>query len=256
MTGEEALIEVLERLASQHGSAVYINNQELSEWPSDVVAAMKSQKLLTKARPAQSAICSGCERECVMPVYIMSRNTGDIQAFIVCDKRSDINRVPVQGESIEQWQASGDSISDLLAKLLGLNRSDSKNGVLARWEIGVFKGSKHSGHLVMNVEDQFDLTLAGYVIPLTEVLSFDGQSLKIDNRKLIKLVDQPVQGGGNAESAAQRRERLKKRVEELKAKGVKAFLKTVAGEEGISISRLKQLLQDEHEPIKKNKSLW
>jgi hypothetical protein len=44
------------------------------------------------------------------------------------------------------------------------------------------------------------------------------------------------------ESAAQRRERLNKRVQAEKAKGNKAFLKKVAEQESISVSRLKQLL--------------
>ncbi len=67
---------------------------------------------------------------------------------------------------------------------------------------------------------------------------------------MTRLVDQPVAGAGDEESAAQRRERLKKRVQAVKAKGTKAFLKTVAEEEGISSSRLKQLLREEPEPTK------
>ena len=46
------------------------------------------------------------------------------------------------------------------------------------------------------------------------------------------------------ESPVQRRERLKTRVNQEKAKGTRAFLKVVAQEEGISVTRLKQLLQD------------
>jgi hypothetical protein len=56
------------------------------------------------------------------------------------------------------------------------------------------------------------------------------------------LVDKPVAGAGDIESAAQRRARLAKLVREERAKGNRAFLKTVAAKEGISISRLKQLL--------------
>ena len=58
-----------------------------------------------------------------------------------------------------------------------------------------------------------------------------------------RALDQPIAGAGDTESPAQRRERLKKRVQEVKARGTRGFLKVVAQEEGISVSRLKQILK-------------
>lgn len=46
------------------------------------------------------------------------------------------------------------------------------------------------------------------------------------------------------ETPAQRRVRLERRVREVKAAGIRAFLKTVASEEGITPSRLKQILDE------------
>jgi hypothetical protein len=66
----------------------------------------------------------------------------------------------------------------------------------------------------------------------------------IDRRLLNRCVDHPVAGAGDAESAEQRRERLRARVREEKAKGTRAYVKTVAEEEGISPSRLKQLVAE------------
>jgi hypothetical protein len=56
------------------------------------VAAMKSQKLLAKARPAVSVVCPGCEQECVMPVHTLPAGPRGPASFIFCDKRSDIQR--------------------------------------------------------------------------------------------------------------------------------------------------------------------
>ena len=42
------------------------------------------------------------------------------QPFIVCDKRSDINRVAVPISRLEQWQASGIAITDLTSWLARL----------------------------------------------------------------------------------------------------------------------------------------
>ncbi len=104
--------------------------------------------------------------------------------------------------------------------------------------------------------DRLTLTLAGHSIALDEVLSLKDSRFKVDKRRLARLVDQPVAGSGDTESAEQRRERIKKRINELKAKGVKAFLKTVAEEEGLSTSRIKQLIQEEKPPTKKKTPYW
>jgi hypothetical protein len=250
MTPEAALIELLERVGARQGAAVAISDHELAGWPSAAVEAMKSEGLITKMRPATSTVCPGCERECVMPVHVLTAKARAPEAFIFCNKRSDINRVSVPVSRLEQWQASGDSISDLLAGLLGLHRSGGSSSDAARWEVGILRGTKHSSHLVLVANGSLTLSLAGHSIPLADVLAFGGSAFKVDRRILNRLVDQPVAGAGDVESAAQRRARIKKRVQVVKAKGIKAFLKTVAEEEGITVSRLKQLLREENAPTK------
>jgi hypothetical protein len=209
MTPEATLVELLERVGTRHGAAVVVSDHELSEWPIAVVAAMKSQGLLTKARPAASAACPGCERECVMTVHVLTDKARGVEAFIVCDKRSDINRVPVPISHLEQWQASGDSIADLLAGLLGLHRSGASGTDAARWEVGMLKGAKHSSHLVLIADGTLTLSMAGHSIALAEVLVLEGKVFKVDRRTLNHLVDHPVAGAGDVESAAQRRGKVK-----------------------------------------------
>jgi len=256
MTTEDALIELLDRVAALRGASALISANELAQWPNEAVTAMKAQKLITRARPASSAVCPGCEEECVMPVHTIPQPSGDPALFIACDKRDDIGRISVQPARLEQWQASGDSIAELLVGLLGLQHPNMGNSSAGRWEVGVFRGKRHASHLVLMTGEQLTLTLGGHSIALTEVLSLDGSRFKVDKRRLIRLVDQPVAGAGDVESAEQRRERIRKRVDELKAKGVKAFLKTVAEEEGLSISRIKQLIQEDSPAPKSKNSYW
>lgn len=256
MTSEDAFAELLDRVAALQGATALINAVELAQWPGEAVTTMKAQKLITRARTASSAVCPGCEEECLMPVHTIPVSSGEPALFIVCDKRDDINRVPVPNAQLEQWQASGDSIADLLAGLLGVQRSNRGSTSACRWEVGVFRGKQHASHLVLLAGGNLTLSLAGHSIALTEVLALEGDTFKMDKRRLIRLVDNPVAGSGDVESAAQRRERIRKRVDELKAKGVKAFLKTVAEEEGLSISRIKQLLQDEKSAPKSKVPHW
>ena len=151
MTPQAALIELLGRVGASQGAAVLVNDDELSQWPSAAVAAMKSQRLIAKARPASSAICLGCERDCVMPVHTLPAKAGAPASFIVCDKRSDINRVPVPTERLLQWQCSADLVCGFVAASLGLRRSDKQTASADQWEVGIATGNKRSQMLCLQV---------------------------------------------------------------------------------------------------------
>jgi hypothetical protein len=256
MTPETVLIELLGRVAALQGQVALICTDELAQWPSETVEELKTCNLIRKTRPATSVVCTECEEECVRPVHTLTAAPGDPVLFLVCEKRDDINRAPVPISHLEQWQTSGTLVADFLSGLLGLRRPATDSTTDSRWEIGMLKGKKHSSHLVLLAGDSLTLTLAGHTLPLTDVLTFENNQIMIDIRTLTRLVDQPVAGAGDIESAEQRRERIKKRVDELKAQGVKAFLKTVAEEEELSITRIKQLINDDNPAPKSKTSYW
>jgi len=241
MTPQATLIELLARVGAAKGAAIFVNDEELSQWPAAAVAAMKSQKLIAKARPAASAICTGCERECVMPVHTPPTAEGSTASFIVCDKRSDINRVSVPVGRLQQWQTTCDLIAGLLAQLLGLGDQESSATEGNQWHIGVLTGRIHRSRVTLLAGDRLALSLAGHTLPLTDVLGIERNVLTADKGALIRLVDKPADMAAT-ESPKQRRERLRALVREEKARGTKAFLQVVARKEGITVSRLKQLI--------------
>lgn len=248
MSPEDVLHVLLDRLEATDGAAILISEYELAQWPAAAVAALKSHKLLVRATPAPSVVCPGCEDKCVMTVHLVNYPTGRA-AFVVCDRRSDVSRVPVSIGQLEQWQTSAALFADLLARLLGLCRPGVLDALAStRWEIGLFKGRQHSSHLVLSAGGALKLALAGHSVALGDVLFLEGRGFEVDRQALTRLVDQPIAGGGDQESAAQRRERLLRRISEEKAKGTKAFLRTVADEEGISVQRLKQIRDEKSEP--------
>lgn len=249
MTPQAALIELLARVGASGSAAIFIAAQELEEWPATTVAAMKAQKMLMPARPAASVVCPGCERACVMPVHVIPAQAKASRAFVVCDKRSDINRVNVSIGSLEQWQASGATVAGWLARALELHGASGTDSAPGRWEVGMLRGAKHASHLVLLADGELRLVLAGHSIRLADALDVKGDRITIDRRMLNRCVDHPVAGAGDAESADQRRERLRARVREVKAKGTRAFLKVVAAEEGVSSSRLKQLVAEPRKAI-------
>ncbi|MBK1720314.1 hypothetical protein [Thiocystis violacea] len=256
MRSQDVLRVLLDRLGATDGAAILISEQELAQWPAGAIAALRSLGLLVKASPASSVVCPGCEDECSMPVHLVQYPTGRA-AFIVCDRRSDISRVPVPTDQLEQWQTSAALFAERLTRLLGLCPPGVPDTLATtRWEIGLFKGRQHSSHLVLtSAEGSLKLTLAGHSVALGDVLFLEDGGFEVDRRALTRLVDQPIAGGGDQESAAQRRERLQRRVDAERAKGTRVFLKTVAEEEGINLSRLKQILAAKPEPVKA-RSKW
>src|SRR6202022_1741696 len=140
MTPQDALIELLTRVGALNGAAMLVSAEELSQWPAAAVAAMKSQKLLARVRPAVSVVCPGCERECVMPVHTLPRASGAAGSFIVCDKRSDINRVPVSTKQLVQWRCDTDAVCGFVAASLGLRRSDQHPSGAGLLNIGISSG--------------------------------------------------------------------------------------------------------------------
>lgn len=189
MTPRAALIELLGRVGAGQGAAVLVSDAELSQWPNAAVAAVKSQGLLAKARPASSAICPGCERECVMPVHSPATTTRGPQAFIVCDKRSDINRVAVPTAMLTQWRCSADAVCGFVAASLGLRRSDKRAARADLWNIGIATGDKRSQMLCLHADGVLAVVAGNNAMPLAELVRFRDGEYSLDAVMIRQLVD-------------------------------------------------------------------
>jgi hypothetical protein len=189
MTPQDALIELLGRVGARQGAAVLVNDEELNQWPTEAVKAMKSQRLISKSRPAASTICQGCERNCAMPVHTLPATAGAPSSFIVCDKRSDINRVPVPTERLKQWQCSADSVAGFVAAILGLRRSDKQTASAGLWEIGIASGDKRSHMLCLQGNGVLNLVVGISTVPVAELVEFNNGEYLLDGAMIRRLVD-------------------------------------------------------------------
>lgn len=175
-----------------------------------------------------------------MEVHQRPTRDGSTAFFIVCDKRADISRVPVPKAKLVQLTASVSAVGELVARLLNVAYVSKSTG--ERYEVGHLRGRKHSGHVVLVADGTLRLELAGHVVALSDLLTLDGTSFQLNRPSLLRMVDAP-RSTGDVESARRRKERLARLVNAEKRMGNDAFLKTVAASEGISVSRLKQILQ-------------
>lgn len=247
MNPADVLPTLLDRLAAADGGAAVFSAVELAEWPAPAVAKLKADGLLVASTPAASVICPGCEQDCAMPVETASTASGAWRAFVACDKRDDTARVPIPAALLEQWQCTPSQLATQLAKFLALRRPLSDDDP-KRLDLGVLKGTQGSAHVVLHVESPLTLHVAGHVLPMADVMDWTDKGLTVERRALVRCVDSPVAAAGSAESAEQRKARLRARARELKALGESAFIKALAAEEGISESRIKQLLKEEPPP--------
>lgn len=243
-TATAALGELLARLGATGGAAIELRGDELAGWPAEAVQALQAHRVLVPSSPATSAVCDGCERACPMPVQVMAKQGRPPRAFIMCDKDDDIGRVPVALLWLERWRANDASLAGALAMLLGSTEATRLLGDAKALRLGVVAGRATPAAVLLRWQGGGAvLEVAGHVLPLDLALTIKGAALALDNKTLVRCVDSPAAGAGvPAESPDERRQRLKLRVATEKRRGTKAFLQVVAAEEGLSPSRLKQLL--------------
>jgi hypothetical protein len=189
MTPLDAIFELLARLGASNGAAVLVSEEELSHWPLAAVKAMKSQKLLRKARPAASVVCPGCEQECVMPVNTLPAGPLGPRSFIVCDKRDDINRVAVAAERLTQWQCDTDAVCGFAAQSLGLRRSERPPVGAELWEIGIATGHKRSQMLCLRADGQLAMVAGSNAIPFSELVGYRNGRYSLDQPMIRRQVD-------------------------------------------------------------------
>jgi hypothetical protein len=146
-----------------------------------------------------------------MPVHVRpAEGNRPARAFISCDKRDNIGRVPVEMGRLAQWRITGGMLAGTMASLLGIMQAPHEDSVGKRWTLGRMKGKEYMGEVTLSVEGRVALTVAGQNIPLVHVLTFNRRGLKADKGALLRVVDgdtrQPPAGVG---SVAWRRQTAK-----------------------------------------------
>ena len=247
MTCSDLLESLLERLATAGVAKAIFSADEIEEWPAGALSSLVDAGMLQQAHPASVVECTGCEQNCLMPVHVFTAEDHRVaRAFISCDKRDDIGRVPVDMGRLKAWQITGALLAKTLAQLLGFTRAPQPDTTGKHWTLGVLKRKKHKSRVTLQGGDSFTLALAGQAVPLIDVLSFEQNCLTLNKAELIRRMDKPA-GHHEPEIPEARRTRLMARIHAERAKGTRAFLQVVAKEEGIAVSRLKQIISSKPE---------
>jgi len=124
-----------------------------------------------------------------MPVHTLSATTGKLSSFIVCDKRSDINRVPVPAGRLIQWQCSVDLVSGFVASSFGLRSPARITDSADRRDIGIIYGDKRSQMLCLEASGTLNLVVGSSKVPLAEFIEFHDGAYSLDTAPIRRLVD-------------------------------------------------------------------
>ena len=233
---------LLRRLAAVDDNALLISNEECVEVPSDVWATMERLKIVQQAQPAKSIICDGCEENCVRPVHIYPANVkSPARAFVVCDVREDVGRVNVDFERLNQWQVSEQQLAEMVRDLLG-NSTQSVANDKGLWRLGMIEGGQHKAQVSLKFDGDAMVLASGHEVLLMELLSFENGALKIDLKKIKKMVNEPTGFSDDVESTKARNARMLKRKNELKSQKVRNFNQQIAKEENLSLTAVKNAI--------------
>jgi hypothetical protein len=235
------LLDLIERLQACGGGGLEIDADDLAAWPAGMADALLAQGAIEPAAPANSVTCPGCEQACAMPVHVLQREDAPPMAFTVCDKRDDIGRVPISMERLHRSQITLRTVANALARGLGHSSPTTlADGVRLGWidgRAGRAAVLLHSSGGVMRVG------VAGHSLEILGLLQWNGAHMALDSSALKRRADAPAVGvAGAAEAPEARARRLRERKAALLAMGKRAFLQVIANEEGVSPSRVKQIL--------------
>jgi hypothetical protein len=114
----------------------------LGDWPdatADCLDLLRDAGLLADADPERTVICDGCERGCMMEVEWSRNSSGNGHGFIICDKRDDIGRVPVEADRLRAWQFSMEQIASVLSMALGVAEAPRPVESGNAWRVGAVR---------------------------------------------------------------------------------------------------------------------
>lgn len=186
---DKALLDVLGHLESSD-KPVIINWDATQQWGDGVLDRLVKFGLLASTSSAQILECTGCEYRCFMDVITDTNNAKQTRAFIVCDvpeMQSEMGRIEISLERLEQWQSSIKQLAEVVQSLLAMTH-DINDGDKAVIRLGMLQG-KGGRRWVSLLNQPLVLEINGYKIPVSELLFVDNDELVIDKFRIDELLN-------------------------------------------------------------------
>ena len=222
------LLSLLEHLSITNKPMI-IGWRGVQSWPDGALEKLLELGIMVSAAKAQSLVCGGCEQECFMNVLTQaSKHKKTTRAFIVCDDaeiQSQIGRIEIPLEQLQQWQCSAKQIAKVIADLLNIKDKIEQKSGQNNIRIGMLQGSKGRRWLSLNTQP-LSLEVNGYTVPIEEILFFEGTQLTIDQWRINELVNSnPRNIGKKYTPSTDKREASKRKTQAMYQDWNDAYLK-------------------------------
>ena len=167
-----------------------VSETDVRQWPAEAASALKAHRLLVRARPARTVVCPGCEADCVMPVQTIPAGPRAAARFIVCDKRSDINRVALTTAHVDQWKCDAEALARFVVEQLGLRREPAPG----RRFRDAAPRARRRGHAAPDAgpsarAGDVTLVVADTAVALADLIDFEHRAYVLDTAAIRHLVD-------------------------------------------------------------------
>lgn len=124
-----------------------------------------------------------------MPVQTATRANGSVTSFVVCDKRSDTNRVPVPAARLALWRCDAQAVCGFVAASIGLVQTTVQPSDAGLLPIGIARGNKGTQMLCLRVHGHLALVAGTNAMPLADVISFKDGGFTLDQPVIRQMVD-------------------------------------------------------------------
>ena len=118
-----------------------------------------------------------------MPVQTIPAGPREAARFIVCDKRSDINRVALTRAHVDQWKCDGEALARFVVEQVGLRRSRHRADASGTRPLGLAAGDTRHQMLGLRTHGDVTLVVADTAVALADLIDFDRRRLRPGHRR-------------------------------------------------------------------------
>ena len=158
-----------------------------------------------------------------MPVQTVTRANAFASSFVVCDKRSDTNRVPVPAARLALWRCDAQAVCGFIAASLGLQQTTVQPSEVGLLPIGMARGNKRTQMLCLRVHGHLALVVGTNAMPLADVIGIENGGFTLDHAVIHQMVDAATTADPRHTPSAVKREARKVETQAMYATWQKAY---------------------------------
>ena len=207
-----ALASMFRTIAKARGNEIFVDHDEIAHWPAGLLDAVYKQGLLAIAPGAQSTICPGCARACIMEIARVEVDDAPAPAnFVVCDKPENYGLIEIDRHALDQWCMTRERIETCLARELRLHVR-SRDGARDRIRFGT--SAQFRKPITLEFAATAELLIGDERFDLVDLILWDESGLKVDRQLIQHLIDttSESQSGSKAYQRSKRLQVLRREV--------------------------------------------